>query len=459
MRRTRIGFPRAVLVAGVVAAFAVLPAGAGAEPSTFFAAPEGSGDCTEEAPCEVRQAVSEAQAGDTVRMLPENGAPYLLPYSGLEVSRGIDIGGVPGAPVTVHTTSVATIQVLEGAGATVHDIRFEGAGNLQLESGTAERVYVSYVGGASLTPVGACELGPGTTLRDSVCWAAESAQATAADGVSTVISTEKFNTTVSLRNVTAIASDASGHGFLAGAYYGAKVQVDAGNVIAKSAHAADVAVETFGAGSPTLNTAFANSNFATLEENIGLGTVTPAGSGTNQTEAPLFANPATGDFHELDGSPTLDAGAADPSDGALDLDGAPRAQPGCAGAAATPDIGAYELDGTGACPPPKPQPVNPGGPDKRIPVFRIVKVAAHGAAGTVQIEVPSAGMLSLTGSGIKLITRATGGPGVVKLPLKPWAITLARLKKSGKTKVRVKVRFAALGAAPKEKRRTVVLHD
>jgi hypothetical protein len=71
------------------------------------------------------------------------------------------------------------------------------------------------------------------------------------------------------------------------------------------------------------------------------------GSGTNQTAAPSFVNPAAEDFREQAASPTVDAGTNSSFDGPLDLDGNPR-QFG-----ASTDIGAYEY-----IPPPTCQPVN-----------------------------------------------------------------------------------------------------
>jgi hypothetical protein len=89
-----------------------------------------------------------------------------------------------------------------------------------------------------------------------------------------------------------------------------------------------------------------HSNYATeAEEGAGTATVTDPGSGANQTVAPLFVNAAGGDFHQRARSPTIDAGAADPLLGPVDLDGQPRSQ------GAAPDIGADEFKPS---PPPPP---------------------------------------------------------------------------------------------------------
>ena len=83
-----------------------------------------------------------------------------------------------------------------------------------------------------------------------------------------------------------------------------------------------------------------HSNYATdaaEPESGGKASVTPHGTGTNQTAAPLFANAGTDDFHELAGSPTIGTGFSSPANGLLDLDGIPRQFGGAT------DIGAYQF--------------------------------------------------------------------------------------------------------------------
>ena len=66
----------------------------------------------------------------------------------------------------------------------------------------------------------------------------------------------------------------------------------------------------------------------------GSGSVTD--SGGHVSTPPSFVNAAGGDFRELAGSPTVDAGLASEEDGLLDFEGNPRS------IGAAPDIGAYE---------------------------------------------------------------------------------------------------------------------
>jgi hypothetical protein len=81
------------------------------------------------------------------------------------------------------------------------------------------------------------------------------------------------------------------------------------------------------------NVVVANSNFDTAKEEIGTEVVNAGG---NQTAPPLFVDAANGDYREAAGSPTIDAGVADPLIGGLDLGGGPRT------VGPRPDIGAYE---------------------------------------------------------------------------------------------------------------------
>jgi hypothetical protein len=174
--------------------------------------------------------------------------------------------------------------------------------------------------------------------------------------------------------------------------------------------------------------------------------------------APTFVDAANGDFHVDGDSPTLDGGLVDLSVGSIDLEGNDRAQAGCFGANPVPDMGAYERTPTAVCPPPPPPPPPPFEPRK--PIFRIVNLFLNKKTGTgrLLVEVPGAGTLSLTGSGVKLVRRtAPGGGGVVSLPIQTWAITRVRLAKLGKARVRLKVIFEARAGGVEEWSKGVLL--
>ena len=89
-----------------------------------------------------------------------------------------------------------------------------------------------------------------------------------------------------------------------------------------------------------------HSNYDSEDEPGPATTVTDPGSGTNQVAAPQFADPASGEFHQAAGSPTINAGADDGLLGPLDLDGESRVQ------GPAPDIGADEFTVSSSSQPP-----------------------------------------------------------------------------------------------------------
>jgi hypothetical protein len=431
------------------------PSPAAAAGKTFYASPTGTGAaCTTGARCQIGEAIAKAGDGDSVSLAAGN---YSLPFTGLTIDKEIDVGtAVPGGPAVLQTTQVADIHVPPGADPRLHDLRIEGEGGLRLSSGAAERVFVAYVGVMG----DACELEKGTVLRDSVCWTLEATEEE--EGVSHAIAItaggENQDEPVVLRNVTAIANNASGDALHAVSSAGAELTVDAANVIARSENGTDVVAELITGGFPKAHVSITNSNFATVADAAPDAAVTPIGTSGNISAPPTFVNPATGDFHVGGDSPTLDGGVADLSVGILDLDGHDRLQSKCFGTAAVPDMGAYERTPTDNCPPPPPPPPPPFEPRK--PVFRILSLVLNKktGAGRLLVEVPGAGTLSLTGSGVKLVRRtAPGGGGVITLPIQTWAITKVRLAKVGKTKVRLKVIFESRAGGVEEWSKGVIL--
>ena len=433
-----------LLTSACLGALALAPTHAAAAGVTYYSSPTGTGNsCSQAVPCAIQEAVAKGGDGDRVSLAAGG---YSLPANGLEIHEAIDFGATPGAPAVLNTTPTATVEVTANADSSIHDLRIQGGGGLLLGSGIADRIFVAYFG----VQANACGLEKGTVLRNSVCWTNETTEEE--EGVSHAVDIsaagENQDEIVVLRNVTAIAKNESGSGLHLLGAFGAELNVDAAGVIARSTNGVDVVAEIDGGGFPKAHLNIANSSFGEFADSAPDAAVTPLGTAGNIGAAPTFLDAVNGNFHVGGDSPTLDGGSADIWVGALDLDGNDRAHAGCFGAAPVPDMGAYERTPTAACPPPPPPPPTPY--EARKPIFRIVNLFLNKktGAGRLLVEVPGAGTLSLTGSGVKLVRRtAPGGGGVITLPIQTWAITKVRLAKLGKARVRLKVLFEARGGS------------
>jgi hypothetical protein len=166
--------------------------------------------------------------------------------------------------------------------------------------------------------------GAAGTLRDSVCF---SDAPTNGAGVGLNLSASGART-LTMRNVTAVAVGAVSDG-MRFSYSGGAFAVDARNVIASGTNidvraSSDVSVD------------LDHSNYGTVSTS-GTGTVTDAGTLSNQTADPEFVDLVAGDLHQLATSPTVDKGTAASELGSTDIDGEARSQ------GSAPDIGADEL--------------------------------------------------------------------------------------------------------------------
>jgi hypothetical protein len=212
---------------------------------------------------------------------------------------------------------------------------------------------------------------------------------------------------VALRNDTFYASPAGGGDgaelFVdnGGAGAGA-LEITATNTIIRGG-GADIKthIEASGGGTQALAVTLDHSNYATVDTSMG-GTVTAPNTATNQSAAPLFVDAAGDDLHEAAGSPTIDAGATDPANGATDLDGNPRT------IGPATDIGAYEF-----IPPPTCNPLGTATAFGRPITIQLQCSDPVGAPLTYAIVgAPAHGTLSLTAAtGLVLYTPAPGYSG------------------------------------------------
>jgi hypothetical protein len=317
-----------ILTGAVAAALASAPAASANTPR--YASVNGVGDtCTAAAPCPIQAAINgtggnPVHAGDEVIVEPGTYGTG-TPLSPLTDSPGtpLNIHGVAGSPrpVIVFSGIGDAITLVAAGSALSHvDVNDTSPG-----SGTA----INITGGGSASDVVAVASNPaGTacgvigTLTKAICATTGSAgSAVAADAGGT---TQTLSAAV--RDVTAWSSGAASTGLVAAPGTSTTINLAVTNTIAHGT-SADVAAQSTGAGG-VANVALDHSSFATAH-----GTTISRGAG-NVGTAQLI-DPASLNFHELAGSPTVDAGAAEAS--GTDIYGTARPL------GAAPDIGAAEL--------------------------------------------------------------------------------------------------------------------
>jgi hypothetical protein len=291
-----------------------------------YAAPAGTGsECTQEKPCELKEAVGGAKAGEEVIVTSGTyelkGTIFAPPVTNVQIHG--DLGGpMPrinaafGGPVFAITQTGDSLSYL--------DIEDDANGGIGANcfSGRLERIRVRAVG-AGVTRAFSY---PDCVFRNSI-FRVEGSGSVGLSGVGTVPPGSAV-----ARNVTAIASGGSSFGV--SAEYNESVEggftLELLNSIAQGGEA-DLRATTGPKGAGSI--AVSHSNFDTSKV-VGEGAKVIDGGG-NQTAPPLFVDAENRNYHEAAGSPTIDAGIAGEL-GPLDLDGNPRIL------GPAPDLGAYE---------------------------------------------------------------------------------------------------------------------
>jgi hypothetical protein len=348
---------RSVVAALVLAA--CLGAAGQAQAVTRYAVPGGTaGDAmclSPAAGCSLNEVLENVIAtGDEVVVTPGN---YDLGTQGVYMKSGptsVNVHGEDGQPrptifstPTIGGTTFATCPNTScaGDGKVLRHLRIENRGNgsaLYFVGGTpADPLVVDDVvaiGGASnaSAAIFAVAMPPAisaASIRNTTAYAPSPAPNTNA-----IIS----ELSLTLRNVTAVAPAANGVGMIqTGNCEPGDCSANATSTVVNSILSGGLAdvrttVSAIGCGTGCVgNLAIDYSNFDQIANCTGCTTSAP-GSAHNQTAAPLLVDFAGGDFHQLAGSPTVDAGVDDPANGTADLDGNPRTL------GAATDIGAYE---------------------------------------------------------------------------------------------------------------------
>ena len=288
-----------------------------------YAEPGGNGPvttCPQADPCDIQAAVEDVSvdAGDEIILLP---GTYIAGATGadtLALSEAITVHGLPGAAIPVLQSAAPYAVSVGDPGALVQrlEVRYSGAANggngLYLTAGAAQGVIVH----STITGGAACRAQGTVALRDTIC-AATGPNALALDSYSAAATPWA----ITLRNVTAVSSQFYS---VAVGVNGATVTVSGKGLIANGA-TTDILATAMNGGNVTVT--LSHSNFKLVgqsTESGGTATTTFAGTGTNQSELPIFVDAAAGDFHQAPGSPTINAGTIDGSSGPTDIDGEAR---------------------------------------------------------------------------------------------------------------------------------------
>lgn len=331
--------PRAGLV--MIGALAILLVSAAPAAAIRYAAPtaQGSGDCSSQAnACTVSAAVEGAgpvaapSPGEEVVVLA---GTHVLPNTLSVSSNVILLHGLEGSPrPTLSLSGGADSYAVASFAGPTSEIRHL---KVQLStSDAASAVLIANSGGlysdlelvgTSNTQIG-FSAGGGALLRNSTARVLDNAFGSAvnvADGTGN-----------RLVNVTAVAYGASSRGLYVYDFGNGGVDTKAiavTNSILRGV-SRDVMVQAAGVAND-MRADIDHSNYVTSQA-AGNGTAVN-NMGGNQLAPVLFADFASGDFHQLSGSPTIDAGVTDPQLGAFDIDGQARVL------GAAPDMGADEI--------------------------------------------------------------------------------------------------------------------
>jgi hypothetical protein len=287
-----------------------------AQAASRWASPGGatSGPCLATSPCRIDVAVGGAMSGDEVIV---TSGTYTL-ATPLIPSVPITLHGEAGRrrPQLIGNGNLKTAVVTFAAGGTLRHLAVQASAKeadaLTLKRGVAEDLMLTSATGDGGTITGSAT---GTLLRDSVV-------VTNASHAGLAGLKLRESDDVMLRNVTALAPNGDASGVRCEVKSAGRATLV--NVLARGAgHDIDAEKADGECRAVHSNFVVAHSHGVT------------AGPG-NQEAVPLFVDAANGDYRPAPGSPTIDAGTADPLLGAVDPAGCARMS------GAAPDIGAYE---------------------------------------------------------------------------------------------------------------------
>ncbi|HEX6652381.1 MAG TPA: hypothetical protein VF072_06535 [Thermoleophilaceae bacterium] len=306
------------IVAAVAAIASTAPAAFAAAPR--YASPGGGGTtCSAADPCDFEEAVEGAKAGAEVIVAPGD---YTLIHAVTDQA-AITIHGVAGRPrPRLHFSGPKGDGLWLENGSDLRYVEIDQptptARTLVVELGHVDQVIARTAGTLNFPALIAHD----STVTNSIFVSTGDSGAAVGTYVN-YLGTP--NTTVTLRNVTAIATGSGGIGILGGAYgTPTNLLIRTINVIARGGPGGYGLVADAEGSAATVTIDAARSNYPNAQGFGPNASVTPAGSADNQTAAPAFRDAAKGDYREAAGSPTIDAGADSGLNGTGDVDGDAR---------------------------------------------------------------------------------------------------------------------------------------
>jgi hypothetical protein len=299
--------------------------------ATRYASPVGSGTiCSQPEPCQLPEALSIATTGQLVEAVGNKGTygTVTAPLTAnLVVPKEVTLEGVPGEakPIVYTASNAYGIELREDAalvGFAIHESASNGTAVVTGVDSEIDRVLaISETGGAFSGNYG-------IVIANSAGSGRYGFSDALANGIAVV----------QLRGDSFFGTEA-------GAEFSA-FNVDMLPELVNSIVLGEqfgIRAEASGGGNVDIDAIDSSYSHPAMEPDT---TITPEGTEGNQTAAPLLVDPEHGDFHELAGSPTIDAGLEGAANGPLDLDGNARASAStltCSGpGTAHTDIGAYE---------------------------------------------------------------------------------------------------------------------
>lgn len=444
-----------MLALGGAAIAVALPATASA--AQRFASPTGTGSnpCLNSMdPCPITTAINMASSGDEVILAPGDYGSLGSPISTGLSAQGVSVHATPGArarifgnqPIVLEVKTLSTDPASLSDVEVVHVPDMTGGEIALFLNGffgpvSANRV----VAGSESTDGVACTTFPvgSATFSNGVC--ASSGGPAMVFSASSASGTDTINLrNMTLRATSSSAADAAPLNLTADS--GISVTADLRNTIIKDSDGTkDILLSATNGSHVSLT--LRNDDFDPATVSNSAGTIDGLMDPSNVSSAPLLADPANGDFHELTGSPTIDRGDPAQIVGTTDLDGEGRVQ-NC-----LPDIGADEFVASSSCG--AAGGASPGaGPVSNAATIGKPRLNKKRGTARLPVTVPGPGTLTLSGRGVvperwirasASLSRTVSTAGTVKLLIKAKGRAKGKLDRTVRVKVSVTITFTPTG--------------